>query len=155
MPLVHHGRIYVELHKGMYGLPQAGILANILLTERLAPHGYYQCRHTPGLWRHKWRPILFSLVVDDFGIQYVGKTHANHLITAIEEHYQFTKDWGGTLYCGITLRWNYQNRTVDLSMPGYVDAMLHKYQHPPKKTTALPPLLDCPYLRHPSPAYCP
>ena len=71
----------------MYGLPQAGILANNQLTELLEPKGYYQCRHTPGLWRHKWRPILFSLVVDDFGIKNVGKEHDDHLIAAIEEKY--------------------------------------------------------------------
>ena len=43
LPLLHNGYIYMEIQKGMYGLPQAGILANNLLTERLAPHGYYQC----------------------------------------------------------------------------------------------------------------
>ena len=71
-PLVRDGYIYVEIRCGMYGVPQAGKLANDLLTARLAPHGYYQCQHTPGLWRHKWRPILYSLVVDDFGVKYVG-----------------------------------------------------------------------------------
>ena len=30
------GWVYMEIQKGMYGLPQAGILANKLLTERLA-----------------------------------------------------------------------------------------------------------------------
>ena len=117
----------------MYGLPQAGIIAKNLLTERLEPKGYYQCRHTPGLWRHKWIPILFSLVVDDFGIKYVRKGHANHLIATIEENYEFSTDWGGTLYCGITINWDYANRTVDLSMPNYISSMLHKYQHPPPK----------------------
>jgi hypothetical protein len=34
------------------------------------------------------------------------------------------------LYCGIHLNWNYKNQTVDLSMPGYVAATLHKFQHP-------------------------
>ena len=126
----HKGNIYMEIRRGMYGLPQAGILANQLLTKRLEPHGYEQCRHTPGLWRHKLRPILFSLVVDDFGIKYVGKQHANHLIKAIEDHYDFSKDWAGQLYCGITLNWDYINRTVDLSMPGCIQATLHKYQHP-------------------------
>ena len=114
----------------MYGLPQAGIIANQLLTKRLEPHGYFQCRHTPGLWKHKWRPILFSLVVDDFGIKYVGKQHADHLIQVIEQDYDFSQDWKGELYCGITLKWDYRNRTVDLSMPGYIQAALHKYQHP-------------------------
>jgi hypothetical protein len=50
----HNGNVYLEVHRGMYGLPQAGIIANQLLTKRLQPHGYYQCRHTPGLWRHLW-----------------------------------------------------------------------------------------------------
>ena len=31
--------VYMEIQKGMYGLPQAGILANTLLRERLATHG--------------------------------------------------------------------------------------------------------------------
>jgi hypothetical protein len=80
LDLVHDGYVYVEIRRGMYGLPQAGIIANQLLVKRLAPFGYYPVTHTPGLWRHKHRPILFSLVVDDFGVKYVGKEHANHLI---------------------------------------------------------------------------
>jgi hypothetical protein len=135
LPLVHNGHIYIEIRRGMYGLPQAGILGNQLLTERLEPHGYYQCRHTPGLWQHKWRPIMFSLVVDDFGVKYVGKEHADHLIASVEKHYVFSKDWDGQLYCGIQIKWDYHHRTVDLSMPGYIAAMLHKYQHP---TNSLP-----------------
>jgi hypothetical protein len=130
LDIVHNGFIYMEIRRGMYGLPQAGIIANQLLTERLAPHGYYQCRHTPGLWRHKWRPILFSLVVDDFGVKYVGKQHVDHLNAAIEQHYEYTKDWRGQLYCGITINWNYDQGVVDLSMPGYIKATLHKFQHP-------------------------
>jgi hypothetical protein len=91
-PLIHKGHVYLEIRRGMYGLPQAGILANQLLTKRLEPQGYYQCRHTPRLWRHKWRPILFSLVVDDFGVKYVGREHVDHLIASVEQHYAFSKD---------------------------------------------------------------
>jgi hypothetical protein len=61
--------IYAIVEKGMYGLPQAGILANKALRERLEPHGYYEAYHTPGLWRHKTRPTKFALVVDDFAVQ--------------------------------------------------------------------------------------
>jgi hypothetical protein len=56
-----NGWVYFEITKGIYGLKQAEKLANDLLTERLSAHGYYQCATTPGLWRHKWRPILFAL----------------------------------------------------------------------------------------------
>ena len=51
------GYIYMEIRKGMYGLPQAGILANKLLKKRFARHGYYEQPHTPGLWTHTSHPI--------------------------------------------------------------------------------------------------
>ena len=50
---------------------------------------------TPGLWLHEWRPIQFSLVADDFGVKYVGKEHAKHLVDALEEHYEISQDWEG------------------------------------------------------------
>jgi hypothetical protein len=125
-PMVYKEHIYMEIQRGMYGLLQAGILANQLLRTQLEPHGYEQCRHTPGLWKHKWRPVMFSLVVDYFGIKYVGKEHADHLMQAIKQNYKFSKDWAGQLYCGISINLDYQNGIVDLSMPGYVQATLHK-----------------------------
>jgi hypothetical protein len=42
LPLVSYVHIYIEVQKGMYGLPQAGILANQLIARRLAIHGYHQ-----------------------------------------------------------------------------------------------------------------
>jgi hypothetical protein len=79
------GWVYIEIRKGMYGLKQAGLLANQLLQTRLAPFGYYPARHTPGLWLHKTRPISFTLVVEDFAVKYVGKSHAEHLRNALNE----------------------------------------------------------------------
>ncbi len=37
---VKNGYVYLRIVKGMYGLPQAGMLANKLLKERLEEHGY-------------------------------------------------------------------------------------------------------------------
>jgi hypothetical protein len=65
------GWIYFEIQKGCYGLPQAGILANDLLCSHLLIEGFYEAASTPGLWRHKWRPLQFCLIVDDFGVEYV------------------------------------------------------------------------------------
>jgi hypothetical protein len=36
------GWVYIKIRKGMYGLPQAGIIANQLLEKRLSEKGYYQ-----------------------------------------------------------------------------------------------------------------
>jgi hypothetical protein len=70
-----------------------------------------------------------SLVVDDFGVKYVGREHAEHLMACIRKKYNISSNWNGGAYCGLTLDWDYTNRTVDLSMPGYIKASLHKYQH--------------------------
>ncbi len=43
------GYVYMEIRNGMYGLPQASILANKLLKLHLACHGYFEQPHTPGL----------------------------------------------------------------------------------------------------------
>ena len=98
-----NGYIYLECRQTIYGLPQAGMLANKLLQKRLAPSGYYEVPHTPGLWKHITRPIAFTLVVDDFGVKYVGQQHADHLVQAIKNHYKLSLDWTGGLYCGISL----------------------------------------------------
>ena len=127
--LLVNGWIYVEIRKGMYGLPQAGILANKLLKKRLAKHGYYECDRTPGLWGHEWRPVTFVLVVDDFGVKYSGKEHAQHLYAALKENYEVTTDWEGERFVGIKLNWDYNKRTVTMSMPGYIEAALKRFQH--------------------------
>jgi hypothetical protein len=89
--LAKNGYVFVEIRKGMYGLPQAGILAtNERLVKHLAPFGYHPTPHTPGLFTHKTRPISFTLVVDDFGIKYVGRKHAEHHIAAIKSLYTVT-----------------------------------------------------------------
>jgi hypothetical protein len=51
------GYVYMEICKGMYGLPQAGILANKLLKKHLARHGYFEQPHTPSLWKRDSCPI--------------------------------------------------------------------------------------------------
>jgi hypothetical protein len=77
------GWVYIEIRKGVYGLKQAGLLANQLLQTWLVPFWYYPAGHTPGLWLHKTRPISFTLILDDFAVKYVGKQHAEHLRNAL------------------------------------------------------------------------
>ena len=101
----------------MYGLPQAGILANKLLKEWLARHRYFEQPRTPGLWNHVSCPIWFNFWLDDFGIKYIGRKHLQHLYDALrKETYKIVKDLEGYLYCGIALKWNYGKQHVDLAM---------------------------------------
>ena len=124
------GWVYIEIWKGMYGLPQAGIIARQLLKKRLSEKGYYQCQRTPGLWRHVWRCIVFCLVVDDVGIKVTNMDNIHHLTSALEEHYKVAVDWKGSLFCGVKLTWDYINWHVTTNMPGYIGTAVTKYQHP-------------------------
>ena len=125
------GNVFCEVRHGMYGLPQAGIIAQNLLTKRLHKAGYAQSKITPGYWRHSWRPISFSLVVDDFGVKYFNKEDVEHLISVLKQDYEIDTDWEGTRYLGLTLDWDYTKREVHLSMPGYIENALIRFGHEP------------------------
>jgi hypothetical protein len=95
-----NGYIHLEMWQAVWELPQAGILANKRLQQKLAPFGYFESTNTPGLWYHEKRPIPFTLVVDNFGVKYVNKDDVDHLIARMKKDYMLTKDWTGNLYCG-------------------------------------------------------
>ena len=113
----------------MWGLPQAGILANKCPQRKLVPFRYSECVNTLRLWRHETQPISFTLVVDDFGVKYVSKEDVNHLTESIKSTNMLTKNWTGKLYCGITLEWDDVNTHVDISMPNYLKKKLQEYGH--------------------------
>ena len=87
------GWIYIEIIRGCYGLKQSGNLVNDLLFNRLEKAGYYEACSTPGIFRHTWRPIQFLLIVDDFGVEYVGKQHAEHLANVLKKDPEISQDW--------------------------------------------------------------
>ena len=69
----------MEITKGIYGLPQAALLVKQQLDAHLASHGYHESA-TLCLYKHITRPIMFTLVVDDFGIKAAGQEHLDHLL---------------------------------------------------------------------------
>jgi hypothetical protein len=127
--LAENGLVMAEIRKGIYGLPQAGILANKLLIERLAVEGYHPAKHTPGLFLHQTSDLSFTLWVDDFGIKYTNRRDAQQLIDLLARNYDMTVDWTGSKYLGLTLQWNYEAGTVDVSMPGYITRALQRFEH--------------------------
>lgn len=132
---VRKGWVFFEVVRGAYGLPQSGKIANDLLRKRLNAAGYHETSTTPGLWRHTWRPIQFVLIVDDFGVEYVGKQHADHLLSVLNKFYKMSEDWEGKKIAGIDITWDYAekhaDRTCRLSMDGYIHDLLFREGHPP------------------------
>ena len=147
-PFLHNQHILFQVNKGMYGLPQAGLLAQKRLITHLALHGYHQTDATC-LFRHQSNGTDSSLVVDDFGVKYStmeGVNHlittlqllyvinkystmegVNHLITTLQLLYVITIDWTGGKYLGFTIAFNHDCRYVDLSMPGYIAKALQRF----------------------------
>ena len=52
-----NSKVHLELRCAVWGLPQASILANKRLRQKLAPLGYKEHVNTLVLWYHKTRPI--------------------------------------------------------------------------------------------------
>ena len=97
------GLVYWEIHSAMYRLPNAGGLANLRLRKKFKPEGFCEVAHTPGLQKRRCHSIQFFLIVDDFGVKYIGKEHMDYLITSLQKDYsRVTVDWKGELYAGIS-----------------------------------------------------
>jgi hypothetical protein len=124
-----NGYVYIKIQKGIYGLPQVGILAQEFLEENLNKHGYHQSPITPGLWQHDYWPILFTLCVDNFGIKYVGREHAKHLASIRSKHYKCLHNWDGQRYLSMNINWDYMGQAVHVSMLDYVPKALTLFQH--------------------------
>ncbi len=92
------GYVYCKIQKGMYGLPQAGIIVQDLFQARLAKVGYHQSKIIPGLWTHKTRKKCFTLFVDDFAIKYTSMEDAQPLIDALKQDDTITINWDATKY---------------------------------------------------------
>ena len=74
-------------------------MANGLLLTSLNNTGYYETTTTSGIWRHRWRPIMFVQIVDDFGIRYVGDNYLHHLRTVLTNYYTIMEYFNGEKIC--------------------------------------------------------
>ena len=127
---VHNGFIMHEVNKGMYGLKQAGILAQQKLITHLLPAGYVQHPHVPCLFLHKDRGTAFTLIVDDFLVKFKIQDDADHLITTLRDSgYIIKVDITAKKYIGITIERDRLAQTLTLSMPGYIAKLLQRFQH--------------------------
>ena len=131
----------------MYGLKQAAILAHENLVKNLHMYEYKHIPHILGLWKHNTRPITFCLCVDDFGIKYFNKSDAIHLLQYLQNKYTTTVDWSGNNFCRLTLYCTCHDGYVDVSIPGYVQKVLQKFQYQPPKSTQFSPFSAAPYVK--------
>ena len=144
-PFVSDGAILFEVLKGMYGLPQAGLLAQQRLIKHLATSGYHEDPFVPCLFKHVSNGVTFTLVVDDFGVKFHRRPSAEHLITCLEELYEVKVNWTGQKYLGLNIDLDRVGRSVTLSMPGYVRKVLERFAHRGAFGQAKSPQVYVPY----------
>ena len=84
---------------------------------------------TEELFLHETRDILFTLVVDDFGIKYTRNENVNHLIESVRKKCPFQIDWDTKQYIRMHLKWDYDNQTIRVNMKGYVEQALKEFEH--------------------------
>ena len=101
---IHNKNIYIQINKGIYRLKEAGTLANQQLQQYLVLCGYTPAKYTPRLWKHNSNKIVFTLVVDDFGIKYLGKANTQYLISALKnKHEDVEVNWNSDKLYSISL----------------------------------------------------
>ena len=134
------GWVYIQVERGMYGLPQSGSLGHDLLEQRLNAEGYFQSQIAPGLWKHKTRNTQFVLVVDDFGIKYIKQQDLDHLINSLKQYYDVSVVMEGKEYVKIELDWDNEQGKVHLSMKPYLLKTLRQFDNliPTKKQDSPP-----------------
>ena len=62
--------VYLDIRKVMPGPKQSGRIDKDRLKAHLSHFGFAPVPRTPALWKHTTKPIIFSLVVDDFRVKY-------------------------------------------------------------------------------------
>ena len=82
---------------------------------------------------------IFCLCVDDFWIKYFNKDNIDCFQNSLKDHFKFHLNWEGNHYIGLDLKWNYDDGYVKISMPGYIDKILHRLRHLPPITPQYSP----------------
>jgi hypothetical protein len=116
----------MEVNKSMYGFPHAGQIAQDVIIERLAKHGYHQTGATC-LFRHDTNGVAFTLVVDDFGVKFKDPIAADDLICCRQLHYTLTIKETATKSLGLTIAVDPVAREVRLCTPGVIPKALQRF----------------------------
>ena len=98
----------------------------------------------PGLWQHNWRPVQFCLIVDDFGIEYVGIEHFNHLLMLLKKHHQIQTNMAGDKIAGINVQWDIPGKRVRIDMQTYINNLLLTLNWPRPRKPQLSPFIATP-----------
>jgi hypothetical protein len=112
------------MDKTMYGLKEAGKLSNLRLVSLLSTFGFHETSTSSCLFKHVSRPILFVLVVDDFGVKYTTRSNFDFLVSCLSTLYHAKAHPIASKFLGFSVSHNRTARTFTVSYPGYAAHLL-------------------------------
>jgi hypothetical protein len=100
IPHIHNNFVYVDIRESIYGPAQTSKMVNNGLIIALGSFGHYPVPITVGLWQYHTRDIiLFCLVADDIGVEYISKDDVDLLPASLQAYsYQISTHWTGSRY---------------------------------------------------------
>jgi hypothetical protein len=125
------------MDKTLYGLKEAGKLSNLRLVQLLLSFGFVEMS-TPCLFRRTSRPITFVNVIDDFGVKYQYRADFDFLVSCLSNLYYCKAHPIAHKFLGFAIQHDRTTRTLDLSYPGYIDALLARLRPDGVKAYATP-----------------
>jgi len=143
-------KILFKVNNALYGMDDAGRISQQELLKHLQPYGFYQCRHTPGLFRHRKRKsLVFGVWVDDFMVKADKRTNDfQFLCKALRDKYPIKIAINATSYIGFRINLYRDNDprldTLTIDMPDYVMAGLTALHFVPTSKPNSPILYEAP-----------
>jgi hypothetical protein len=86
--------------------------------------------------------------VDDFGVEYVGIEHFNHLLKLLKKYHQIQTNMAGDKIAGINVQWNFPERRVRIDMQTYIDTLLLTLDWPTPRRHQLSPFIATRIAHH-------
>ena len=122
-------KAYFKVMMTMYGHPVSGYLSNKHLFKTIEPEGYYEDAKVPCMLKHKTRPTIGVIVVDDIGLKVRSKDDVTHLVNAIEKVWKVKIKWQGNRYVGMDLNWDYnpEDPTLEISCDQIIPDALKRF----------------------------
>ena len=113
----------------MYGLKEAGLIAQKELLNVLSRNGYSEPDNMMIIRANDPKDKTAAVVnVDDFGIKYTDKADAEKLLQIIRDAgYILKVDWEGKKYCGLNINHDIIGRTLTIDVGDMVFDMLERF----------------------------
>jgi len=124
--MISNGQLLIRLDKTIYGMKQAGYIAQRNLIEILTKKGYKEENYN-SIFTNKTKSVAFVTHVDDFAVGYKDKGQVEELIKVLKEAgYTMTEDWEGKKFCGFEIDYN-KGKWIDISVKKTIERTVTRF----------------------------